>query len=79
MQISHLLPMHLFDSLLDQEEEDSQCEIEPNQLSTCLFSFFDLYGNNFEMSENVISVNAGEWLKYQLGTNNASVPLPQKR
>lgn len=69
MQMTHLLPTHVsgfFWDLFVEEEQDSQCDIQPGQLSTCLFAFFNLYGNEYDMKENVVSVNAGKWLQNPL-------------
>lgn len=80
LQMNSLLPpMHLFSTLLEDNSLKYRTEIKTHQLSSCLFAFFDLYGNEFKMDKNVISVKSGQWLEYQLEADNPLVSPLQKR
>lgn len=76
---SLLPPMNLIGSMLEDNKLKNRTEIDRHQLSSSLFAFFNLYGNEFKMNENVISVKSGHWLDYQLEVDNAFVSPLQKR
>lgn len=71
--------MNLIGSMLEDNKLKNRTEIDRHQLSSSLFAFFNLYGNEFKMNENVISVKSGHWLDYQLEVDNAFVSPLQKR
>lgn len=79
LQKTYMLPKELLSSLPIQEEDDNPRDIEPSVLSDCLFRFFNLYGNEYKMNEDIISVNAGDWLHYWLDTDNASLMPPRQK
>lgn len=52
--------------MLDLEIGDEAQEESPDkvtELSSCLFGFFSLYGKDYQMQDQVISVRAGRWLE----------------
>lgn len=66
MQISHLLPaiaefVHHFDC--NDNAADGESPITATELSSSLFGFFCLYGKDYQMHNQVISVHAGRWLE----------------
>lgn len=66
MQLNGELPVideSMPDFSIYDDDDESGLPIEKSELSSCLFDFFWLYGNDYKMKDQVISVRTGQWLE----------------